>query len=170
MGFLKMLLNVNTAEATRESMRMSYKKHQKRAARGMIPDDGTTPHQFGLFGALYTRYMTAGISKDAAEIWVELSPFLLMEEPDGLEALCEYVVYQERPSEAKTSWLKYAVSESLRKPAISEESPRHLASRAMLCKVCWFFELVDDDVRRALEHETAKDLLFGPHMEYPEDC
>lgn len=169
MGFFKMLLNLNTAEGIRESMRMSYRKHVKRARQGMGPSDGTTPHEFGLFSALYSRYVTARIQKDATEIWTELSPFLLMTETEGLEALCEYIVYQERPSEAKTSWLKYAVNEALRKPATSEESPRHVASKAMVCDVCWFFELLDDDVRMALEHETAKDLFFGPHMEYSED-
>lgn len=169
MGFFKLLLNLNNAEGIRESMRRSYNKHVKQAHHHMEPDDGTSPHQFGLFAALYSRYATARIQKDAMEIWRELSPFLLMTEMEGLDALCEYIVYQERPSEAKTSWLKYTINEALRKPAASEESPRHLASKAMLCDVCWFFELLDDDVEMALKCETTKDLFLGPHMEYSED-
>jgi hypothetical protein len=63
----------------------------------------------GLFGALATRYRLIGRSISEVEIWQELAPFLEMSKPDSIEALAEYIVFLERPEDAKLPWLRAAV-------------------------------------------------------------
>jgi len=101
MGFIKLLLNANNEEGCREGMRLAYMKHVKMANRGHISRDGTTPHQVGLYGALFTRYVARGIPRNIADsmeynFWAELSPFMvLLDTAEALNTLIEYVLYQE---------------------------------------------------------------------------
>jgi len=59
MGWLKLLKNVNNPEGIREAMRMVYKRHRRMAENGEVTlDDMTSPHMFGLYGALASRWQT----------------------------------------------------------------------------------------------------------------
>lgn len=115
MGVLKMLRNRNNAEGTRESIRMSYRKHVNMARSGRLPAVDA-PHVIGLFGALASRYRVMGKESSEPSIYSELAPFLGMEESEGVEALAEYVVYQERPGEARLAWLREVINRSLYVP------------------------------------------------------
>jgi phage FluMu protein Com len=63
------------------------------------------------------------MGKDTSEpvIWGELAPFLAMEPGHAVEALAEYIVYQERPGEARTDWLRAIINR-----ALSEATPHDL--------------------------------------------
>lgn len=74
------------------------------------------PHAIGLFGALASRYRVMGKESSEPSIYAELAPFLGMEASEGVEALVEYVVYQERPGEAKLAWLTEVINRSLSVP------------------------------------------------------
>ena len=88
-------------------------------------------------------------------LWAELTPFLLMTEKTSCEALAEYVVYQEAPSKARVPWLTQVISASLRLPALSKNSPRTMASLAMIKNVAWC-NLLEHDVRDLIEQEMAE--------------
>jgi hypothetical protein len=109
-GWLKFLKNIGNAESTRESIRLSYKKHSAGAAAA---EHDTDRHSVGLYGALATRYRLMRRRVVEVEVWAELAPFLAMSVGRGVEALAEYIVYQERPNEARTSWLKKEINNAL---------------------------------------------------------
>lgn len=90
-------------EGIREAMRESYEKHYKLAQVHEFP--GLTPHEAGLLGALGTRYKAWGKKVSEQLLWIELTPFLMMEERQAVEALAEYVVFKEYPKRARTLWL-----------------------------------------------------------------
>ena len=110
MSWLKFLQNIGNAESTRESIRQSYKKHFELAA---LARHGSDCHSVALYGALATRYRLMKRPVVEVEIWAELAPFLGMLPGRGVEALAEYIVYQERPGEARTSWLKEEINNAL---------------------------------------------------------
>lgn len=62
-GFLRALFGLPyNVEHTREAIRLSYKRHVLAAQQGKIPlREGETSHTAGLYGALASRYMAAGI-------------------------------------------------------------------------------------------------------------
>jgi hypothetical protein len=131
MGFLKMIRNIGTLEGTREACRMSYRKHVKLAAEQGETDPGAR-HAVGLYGLLATRYRTRGLLPPEVAVWAELVPFLLMEPGIAVEALAEYVVAQEHsPSEVRKDWLQRLISDALRRPPSSVDSPRHAAAIAV---------------------------------------
>lgn len=111
----KVLKNIGNAEATRESMRYSYKKHLRGAIEGKISMEGLTAHQVALWGALGERYEIKGFKINTSNIMqtlsnqqmvlAELLPFLYLSEDESREALVEYVIYKEYPKDAKVSWL-----------------------------------------------------------------
>ena len=139
MSLLNEVLNhLGSADATRESMRASYKKHLLAAQQGKIPLNGdTTPHLAGLYGALSTRYIAAGIPKQEPFVWSELAPFLLMNDPDSVEALVEYVVCQEHPSEGKEAWLRKLINDALRTLQNANEERRAMATMALIQPVIY---------------------------------
>lgn len=156
MGWFKLLLNSNNAEGCREAMRMSYKKHLRQGQRMVLHAD-TSPHHVGLYGALSTRYKSAGMPVVEMVIWAELAPFLLMKETDAVESLAEYVVYKERPLEAKVSWLKKLINDAFQMVPSSEESSAYmeLAPMGMINQVAWC-NLLDPDIRSAIEEKARK--------------
>lgn len=154
MGWFKNLFNIKNAEGCREAMRLSYQKHLRLARQGMVPTDDS-PHYVGLYGALGSRYKTRGIPVMEVVIWAELVPFLLMRETDAVEALAEYVVYQERDRDAKVSWLRKLINDVLRMAPTSAESPRSMAPRGIINQVAWC-DLLDPDVKMTLEEEAQK--------------
>jgi hypothetical protein len=79
-----------------------------------------------------------------------------MEPQVAVEALAEYVVAQEHgPQKARVDWLQKIISEALRKPQTSDESPRQTAALAVINGVHRCF-LLDDGVRRILEREARE--------------
>lgn len=155
MGWLKLLLNAGNAEGCREAMRMSYKKHLRGARQGMVSDADTSPHYAGLYGALASRYKVLRMPMMEVVIWAELVPFLLMRETEAVEALAEYVVYKERPSEAKVSWLKKLINDALRTAPACAESPRTMAPMGMINQAAWC-ELLHPDIKSAIEDEAQR--------------
>lgn len=148
MGFWKMLANLNNADGVREAMRTSYAKHVRVAKSGQCPSDGTTPHQAGLYGALGTRHQAHGRQAVEVMLWAELAPFLALSPNDALDCLCEYVVYQERPSEARVSWLR----QTLDRAARSLQSDDQL-SVAYLAGVneCPWIEILSPPAKKTLD-------------------
>ncbi len=86
-------------------------------------------------------------------MWGELGPFMLMDELTSIEALVEYVVFQEVPGNAKVEWLSQVINDSLRKEYSKDGLAQHsMASYGFLNQVSWV-ELLEDDVMKALEKE-----------------
>jgi hypothetical protein len=110
MGILTKLLG--GADGCREAMRESYERHLRLAKQGKVAALGS-PHSFGLYGALGSRYRFSLRRIVEVEMWSELVPFLLMSESEAVEALAEYVVYQEQPLHARVTWLKNLINSSL---------------------------------------------------------
>jgi len=152
MGWLKLFLNVNNAEGCREAMFFSYKKHLKPSNRTEDLKGSMPLHHVALYGALGSRYRRRRITITELDIWAELVPFLLMSEREAPEALAEYVVYQERPREARTFWLKVLINDSLRKIESFEESMKIMVAMTMKNNVTWC-NLINSDVKEIL---TAK--------------
>ena len=157
MGWLRLLFK-SFPDGCREAMRQSYQKHYDLARRGLAPTT-SDPHHAGLFGALCTRYKVRGVLRypgfPDVVLWPELAPFLLMSEQDAVEALAEYVLWQERPSAARTEWLARKINEALCTKPSSENSPRHSASAAFINQVRWC-ELLDLENRTILSRETEQ--------------
>ena len=100
-------------QGIREAMQLSYERHLRTALRpGRAVVD--SPHRIALYGALASRYRTRGISPLEPELWAELAPFVSMT-PDALavQALAEYVVYQELPDDARQEWLRRVVEQEI---------------------------------------------------------
>ena len=139
-------------------MRQSYQKHYDLARRGAALTTSDA-HQAGLFGALGTRYKLRGVLRSPGfpdvVLWPELAPFLLMSRQDAVEALAEYVLWQERPSTARTEWLARKINDALRTKPSNEDSPRHFAWTAFINQVRWC-ELLDPHNRKALSREAEQ--------------
>lgn len=156
-GRLKSLLTFGGADSIRRAMRNSYAKHRTMAETGQAPIS-EAPHHLGLFGALGTRYKARGLlprqGLPDVVLWPELSPFLLMPEAQAVEALAEYVVWQECRDEAKVEWLQQAINRALRQsPDDNLRSFREIAADALLTGVAWR-ELLERDVDDQLTREA----------------
>ena len=85
-------------------------------------------------------------------LWPELSPFPLMPQAQAVEALAEYVVWQECRDEARVEWLREAINGALRsEPEEDLMSFREIAADALVNGVAWLELLhrdVDDQLRR----------------------
>ena len=147
MGLLDMLKNLNNAEGIREAMRMSYDKHLKKAYSGAISAPDTTPAQSALYGALGTRYLARGQVVPEVQLWKELIPFLALRDSDARESLAEYVVYCEKPAEARVDVLRAKINEGLRR---ANKEVRIMAFTAMQQGVAWT-RLLEEQVRALLE-------------------
>lgn len=106
-----------------------------------------------------TRYKVRGVLRNPAFpdviLWSELTPFLLMRQEDSVEALAEYVLWQERPSAAKKGWLARKINMTLCAEPSSEDSPGSLASLAFLNNVRWC-ELLYPGTRTILSREAEQ--------------
>ncbi len=149
MGFLKLFFNADSPEGGREAMRISYKKHVDLAhQRGM-----SNAHQVGLYGALATRYRVRwqeAAKPTEPEIWIELIPFLVMDEEDSIEVLAEYILYKERPEEAKIFWVKDRINKALsRIPELAQEQ------KETIPHVARWYNLIEPDNKKRLFNESS---------------
>ena len=143
MGFWTTLFGV--PDACRETMRKSYEKHVRLAHEGKLPSTNP-PHNLGLYGALGTRYIARGTPVVEVALWGELAPFLIMKEEQAVEALAEYVVFQEHPKDARVVWLKMVINAALRSPGETAD----LATMGFINQVSWC-ALLDPDTRKTIE-------------------
>ncbi len=144
MGWLKMLVNLNNAEGIREAMRMSYEKHVRNSRATNRACDDLDHHYAGLCGALGSRFYARGLRVPEMAVLASVAPFLAMSREDGVEALAEYVVLQERPGEARRAWLSCAVNRALR--ATNDEVVSGFVIRGLAQAVQWS-QLLEADVR-----------------------
>ncbi len=143
MEFFKKIFNLASPEGGRDAMRSSYKQHVKLAQKSNL----SNAHEFGLYGALASRYKTRWqepIKPTESEIWIELIPFLSMNEQESVEVLAEYVLYQEWPMESKISWLKEKINEALLN--ISEFTDEQKAF--ILLRVAWYSLISPENQKR----------------------
>jgi hypothetical protein len=119
------------ADGCRECMRESYEKHV-RLAKTNSPD---SPHAFGLYGALASRYMVRGWQVVEPIIWADLSPFLAMDKSEAVEALAEYAVFQERPEDARQGWLKRVINDAILSP--TDNTYVAMTAMGLMNKVAW---------------------------------
>ncbi len=150
MGFIKRILNAGNPEGGRDAMRDSYKKHVKIAQQRKL----SNVHQIGLYGALASRYRVKWqqpVKPTEPEIWVELIPFLSMNEQESIEALAEYVLYKEWPVESKISWLEEKINKALLNISeITQEQKEIIQSRLK------WYNFVNSENKKRLFKETKK--------------
>ena len=137
MSLSRMMRNLFNAEGIREAMRVSYKKHFDNADKHVSIESDRHRHGIGLYGALASRYQAKLAGKEEVVIQGEIAPFLCMERELGIAALAEYVVFQERPSEARVDWLKENLNEALCAAPQGDDDPRALALIGMVNNVPW---------------------------------
>ena len=115
-------------------MYLSYEKHL-RIARKQSRAVDDSPHWIALYGALGSRYRTRGVSPPEPELWAELAPFMSMA-PESLavQALAEYVVYQELPNDAKQDWLKWVIEREI---AATRDEDRDVFVAARGLRLFW---------------------------------
>lgn len=142
------------ADGCREAMHESYAKHVQVARQGKAGvaniDDA---HYVGLYGALGSRYRVRGHAVSEAEIMAELAPFCAMgNEQQAIEALAEYVLYQEGRSEARIEWLSWCINSALQ--ACKEEHWLGLAAMGLINRVKWC-DLLNPEMRNVLERVNS---------------
>lgn len=141
MGIFKRLLNLGNDEGIREAMTTAYQRH-RRAAPADLGD--TSPHKVGLYQALATRYAAAGNPIPEILIWLELTPFMALDETTALDALAEYVVLKEIPNRARLAFLTGAIRKGVEAAAKNEELQIQL-EEAIAQGAFWTVLLDDDD-------------------------
>lgn len=137
-------------------MRNSYKRHYRAAQQGKIPlATALTPHLAGLYGALSSRYVAAGIPQLEPFIWSDLAPFLLMKEPESIEALTEYVSLP-RISNERKDWLYKSINNALKKIEESNQDLKAMATMALIQPGIRWVNFLDADVKNTLHNEFLK--------------
>lgn len=139
-----------TTDGRREAMRGSYEKHVRLAKEKNID----SPHIIGLYGALGTRYIARGMNVPEIVLWGELAPFLAMKNGEAIEALAEYIVYQEQPEDARKSWLRKVINKAILAPENSHASG--MAYSGLANNVSWCNLLNDESIdalRRQINDE-----------------
>ena len=138
-------------------MKNSYKKHLNLALKRKIPlAYGVTPHIAGLYGALSTRYIAAKIPQLEPFLWIELTPFLLMDEKESINALAEYVSCSRNPEDKQEEWLKRVINNALRKIQSANEDRRAMAVMALIYPTIYWRILLNQDVKGILQNEFLK--------------
>lgn len=151
MGFLQTLYRSSDPVDPRDVVRRSYNEHRFHSP---LPP-GTSPHRAGLYGALRASYIARGQSVSEMSLWAELAPFLLMQESTACEVLVEYVIYQETPTQACSSWLTKILSASLRPFVRAQDYPPTMIPLALIMNVGWY-NLLEADVKQAIEREIEE--------------
>ena len=139
MGWWNLIRNLNNADGIREAMRMSFDKHYRLAIEGNIGQGDVQTLHAALFGALASRFRVSGVpNNDLMQmlVWVDLGPFLWLDSSLAREALAEYVVYKERPADARIAWLEAVVTQGCEKGS-GEEWFESLMVAARLQVVVW---------------------------------
>jgi hypothetical protein len=130
MGIFKLLRNIFNAEGIREAVRISYIKHMKGAPSKTIPESSI--HFSSMLGVLMTRYRSRGIQINEIAIYGEISPFLCMDPLKAIEALAEYIVFIEKPWDARINWLKNTLNQALQLPERGPEGKGAQKSAALM--------------------------------------
>lgn len=146
------------AEGIREAMRESYENHVRAAREGTIPTGGDSPHTFGLYGALASRYLVRRIPSSEIAVLSELAPFHVMKETEAVEALAEYVVFCERPQDAQVTWLKAAINRALN--SSSDSSWLLMAGNGLANGAAWG-ALLEPSTMEAIEKAIEDAELSG---------
>lgn len=123
--------------------------------------EGTTAHQMGLYGALGSRYVVRGAQVVEVVIWADLTPFMAMNEPEAVEALAEYAVYQENPAGAK-SWLRKVINDALLAALSSKDSEKWGAMMVgALVNECAWCSLLEIKTIEAFARVSRLEEVFG---------
>lgn len=157
-----------TAEGCRDAMRLSYAKH--RALSISSGENEHNAHYAGLFGALGTRYKTreligyktlrllpSGVIPDVV-LWPELAPFLMMNEEESVEALAEYVLWQEKPRKSRNKWLSEKLKAAVALGMSDPESMVVLCAESAIINQFPWLELLDDDLVTRIERKAEESL------------
>ena len=165
-GFFRSIFGLPyNVEHTREAIRLSYKRHVLAAQKGEIPlNGGMTPHAAGLYGALATRHMAAGIRRSEILLFIELAPFLLMKESEAIDSLAEYVVCQENPKDGETVWLSNLINNALRTLENADPNYKAMATQVLLHRDIYWRNFLEKDVNELLENELLKNLPPGEQI------
>ncbi len=123
------------AQGIRDSIRKAYRKHLRMLEEEAGPEEGVEPHHVALHGALLLRYAAAYRAKPGALVWLELGPFLALDPEPALDALAEYVVFKERPRQARRDLLKARIREGLR--LMTAEDQQFFLSAARRHRFAW---------------------------------
>jgi hypothetical protein len=108
MGFFNKL--VNNADGIREQVVESYEGGAKHARQ-----TGTeNPHLFGLYSAIHRCYSLRKWHIDDETLRGELAPFVGIGGGNAVSALAEYMVWQERPLDAREEWLRQLINTATR--------------------------------------------------------
>ncbi len=120
-----------------------------------------SPHVIGLYSALGTCYATRRNKVTVQEILCELTPFLVMEEYESVEAVAEYAVFKEHAIDTQRTWLSNSINTALE--SLTDDSYRRMATIGMLNHVAWcallnadtatMIELWTDSFKREEESE-----------------
>ena len=152
MGIISILLKGNSAEGTREAMKLCYKKA---SGHKFITEIQQEKHKYGMMMALKSRYMTFGKNVSEELLAIELSPFILIKSQEiAIDALCEYIVYKEKTIDAKIEGLKNVLNRTIKE---SRNEPWYNVVAACTQygdKIPWM-QLLEDNVINDLK-ETSK--------------
>ncbi|MBI5763032.1 MAG: hypothetical protein HZA51_05860 [Planctomycetes bacterium] len=122
------------SQGIRDAMTKSYHKHISDLDPKKIPD-GTSLHQAALYGALATRYIVSLKPKAEVVVWLEIAPFMRLPSNDAVNALAEYVVYKEMPTEARVATLTSQVRKGW--SLLPQEEQETLKAVAEINGVAW---------------------------------
>lgn len=95
-------------DAYRASVAKNLKGGGAPTIQGELPTGASQDplHVLGLFEALTSRYWASGVSREQIEqraasgyLWIELMPFLFLDDEDAVEVLAEYVLWKEANEE-----------------------------------------------------------------------
>lgn len=168
MGWLKAIFLGNSVEGQRESMLTVYKASIKAALNGRymcqkeyIPVGAGNYNAVGLYGgSLYKIWMhgakTRDLDNNPSLLWAELTPFLLMPSEVSIEALTEYVIYQETPERANLAWLRQMINEAMYSIYIPNE-PLELwefPPTSFALEIPWF-HLLESEIQESIENFIA---------------
>lgn len=132
MGILKLLLNLGNADGIREAMRISYKRARSSDRISM------SPHVHAMVAALGSRYVVNGLLPPEDALWEECAPFLAFRDEEvAIAALSEYVVYKERPFDAKVDRLKEVLSRGMSELSAADSGIRGAAVAGFRAGYAW---------------------------------
>ena len=103
---------VVVAESCRHAAHAAYRRGRLHARHS---GNWLAAHRLGMLAALSSRYLERRDLRPTEVLWAELAPFLLIEpEADALEALAEYLVFQEDPDRADIELIGILLNEAVR--------------------------------------------------------
>jgi len=136
-------------EGIRSAMRQSYKQHFQKQLHS--PSTDNSAHSAGLFGALATRNLVSGRDFSEPDVWMELTPFLYMEQMESVRALQEYAVYREAAGQMRLddiAFLRSQLNQAVNR--IIEEAGIDRLSFALLKTYPWV-TLFDERTRSRIQ-------------------